>query len=181
MAFVPADREQVCVRIFVHQRPWFLYPAETVLYRADTVLDQPDQRGLRLAPEPLPVEGVAAPPLSDRSRSRSCGGRCGGDVSCVARVVRGLKYGVPKLRTQSAEVGIAQLGFQTVEACTELVDDRVGGTVQRRGCLRVSGATGYQCQAEMGGGDHQLVAVALRDGQRLIEHRPGIRVGVVEV
>ena len=62
-----------------------------------------------------------------------------GDVRCATRVVSGLKCGVAERRSQSGEVSIAQPGFQAVEACTELVVDRVGGAVQRRGCLRVSG------------------------------------------
>ena len=63
----------------------------------------------------------------------------------------------------------------------ELPVDRVGGTVERRGGLCVPGAAGYQCQTEVRVGDQQLITVAVRDRQRLFEHLPGIRVGVVEV
>ena len=108
-------------------------------------------------------------------------GSCGGDVRCVARVIGGLKCGLTERRSESREVSIAQPGFQAVEVCTELVLDRVGGTVQRRGCVRISGATGYQCEAEVRVGDHQLITVAVRDRKRLVEHRPGIGVGVIEV
>ena len=63
----------------------------------------------------------------------------------AARVVGGLKCGVAERRSQSGEVSIAQPGFQAVEACTEIVVDRISRAVERRGCLRVPGATGYQC------------------------------------
>jgi hypothetical protein len=64
-----------------------------------------------------------------------------------------VKCGVAERRSQLGEVGIVQPGFQAVEACTELVVDRISGSVEHRGCLRVSGATGDQCQAELRVGD----------------------------
>src|SRR6185437_1617160 len=56
-----------------------------------------------------------------------------------------------------------------------------GGAVKRRGRFRVSGARGDQRPPELRVGDHQLIAAALRDGQALIEHGPGIGVSVGEV
>ena len=84
-------------------------------------------------------------------------------------------------RPQPGEISIAQLGFQSVEVCTEVVVDRVGRAVQRRGGLRLTRPTGDQCEAKVRVGDHQLIAVAVRDRQRLIEHLPGIGVSVVKV
>src|SRR5690242_2110528 len=104
----------------------------------------------------------------------------GGDLRCVTCVVSGLKCGVTKHCSYPGEISIAEVGFQTFEARAELAVDRVRGAVQRRGGPRVSGAAGYQCQTEVRVGDHQLITVAVRNRQRLIEHRPGIGVGVVE-